>query len=155
MAMTNKEERTFYGFGRPVSVVRAELLADPETKEIAKTLGVDLEAYVDLVLDYAMHPEKEPVLEVADEEELLATGADIPLEDEIEACVDNVIARLTTVDRRSKEQDAKVELRLIAGTLSKNAPGVGAERGQIKVERTEKGDALKDQIIAARKFAVR
>lgn len=55
---------------RPVEKVRAELLADPDTKRIAKAVNMKLEEYVELVLDYAQHPDKEPVLQVASDEEL-------------------------------------------------------------------------------------
>lgn len=59
---------------KPVEKVRAELLADPDTKRIAKSVGMELEAYVELVLDYAQNPDKQPVLQVASDEELRAAG---------------------------------------------------------------------------------
>ncbi|NTX08780.1 hypothetical protein HUA74_34740 [Myxococcus sp. CA051A] len=63
---------------RPVENVRAELLADPDTQRIAKSVGMELAAYVELVLDYAQHPEKEPVLQVVPDEALRAAGYDPP-----------------------------------------------------------------------------
>ncbi|MFY1825507.1 hypothetical protein ACN47A_06315 [Myxococcus fulvus] len=59
---------------RPVENVRAELLADPDTQRIAKSVGMELAAYVELVLDYAQHPEKEPVLQVVPDEILKQSG---------------------------------------------------------------------------------
>ncbi|AKQ65144.1 hypothetical protein A176_002056 [Myxococcus hansupus] len=63
---------------RPVENVRAELLADPDTQRIAKSLDMELEAYVELVLDYAQNPDKEPTLIVAPDEELRAAGYNPP-----------------------------------------------------------------------------
>ena len=62
------------GLSRPVEVVRAELLKDPDTQRIAKTVGMELEEYVELVLDYAQNPDKEPVVKVVADEELHAAG---------------------------------------------------------------------------------
>jgi hypothetical protein len=62
------------GLSRPIEVVRAELLKDPDTKRIAKAVGMELEAYVELVLDYAQDKDKEPVLKVVADEELHAAG---------------------------------------------------------------------------------
>lgn len=59
---------------RPVEEVRAELLADPHTKDIAKTLGIPLEEYVEKVLDYAQHPEKQPQFNVLPDEVIKAQG---------------------------------------------------------------------------------
>jgi len=68
---------------RPVENVRAELLADPDTQRIAKSVGMELAAYVELVLDYATHPEKEPVLKVVPDEALRAAGYDPPTVEEV------------------------------------------------------------------------
>ncbi|MFY2563102.1 hypothetical protein ACN469_36240 [Corallococcus terminator] len=68
---------------RPVENVRAELLADPDTQRIAKSVGMELAAYVELVLDYATHPEKEPVLKVVPDEALKAAGYDPPTLQEV------------------------------------------------------------------------
>ena len=61
---------------RPVAVVRAELLADPDTKRIAKSVQMKLEDYVELVLSYAQDKDKEPVLQVASDEELKRADPD-------------------------------------------------------------------------------
>ena len=63
---------------RPREVVRDELFADPHTKQIADSLKMDLNKYVELVLDYAYNPDKEVVLKVASDEDLRAAGYDPP-----------------------------------------------------------------------------
>lgn len=63
---------------RPREVVRAELMADPNTKKIASSLKVELEKYVEMVLDYAYNPDKEVILNVVPDAELKAAGYDVP-----------------------------------------------------------------------------
>ncbi|QSQ21600.1 hypothetical protein JY651_41585 [Pyxidicoccus parkwayensis] len=67
----NKPKR---GLKRPVEVVRAELLKDPETKKIAEAVSMKLEDYVELVLKYAQDKDKEPELAVVSDEELKKNG---------------------------------------------------------------------------------
>ncbi|MFP2911449.1 hypothetical protein ACLESD_41775 [Pyxidicoccus sp. 3LFB2] len=67
----NKPKR---GLKRPVEVVRAELLKDPETKKIAEAVSMKLEDYVELVLKYAQDKDKEPELNVVPDEELKKNG---------------------------------------------------------------------------------
>ncbi|WP_224371549.1 hypothetical protein [Hyalangium versicolor] len=71
------------GLKRPVEVVRAELLKDADTKRIAKAVGMELEAYVELVLQYAQDKDKEPVLDVATDEDLQANGFSTPSAEDV------------------------------------------------------------------------
>jgi hypothetical protein len=68
---------------RPVETVRAELLADPDTQRIAKAVGMELSAYVELVLDYALNPDKQPVLQVATDEDLREAGYNPPSAEDV------------------------------------------------------------------------
>lgn len=68
---------------KPIEKIRAELLQDPDTKRIAKAVGLELEPYVEMVLDYLQNPDKEPVLKVASDEELRAAGYEPPTTEEI------------------------------------------------------------------------
>ncbi|MFP2928851.1 hypothetical protein ACLESO_27365 [Pyxidicoccus sp. 3LG] len=67
----NKPKR---GLKRPVEVVRAELLKDPETRKIAEAVSMKLEDYVELVLKYAQDKDKEPEVTVISDEELKKNG---------------------------------------------------------------------------------
>lgn len=60
--------------GRPISVIRDELRNDEYTRKIAKMLNMDLDEYIDQVLDFATHPGKEPEFYVFDEAQLQAEG---------------------------------------------------------------------------------
>lgn len=68
---------------RPVEEVRAELMASEETKQLAKTLGIGLEDYVEKVLAYYAEPSKQPQIYLAPEEQLRAAGYEPPTEKEI------------------------------------------------------------------------
>ncbi|MBZ4419186.1 hypothetical protein [Myxococcus sp. RHSTA-1-4] len=62
------------GLKRPIEVVRAELLKDPETKKIAQAVSMELEDYVELVLKYAQDKDKEAEVAVVSDEELRKNG---------------------------------------------------------------------------------
>jgi hypothetical protein len=68
---------------KPVEKIRAELLEDADTRRIAKAVGMELEAYVEMVLDYLQNPDKQPVLKVASDEELRAAGYEAPTPEEV------------------------------------------------------------------------
>jgi hypothetical protein len=75
--MTQETPDKKSGLKRPVEVVRAELLKDADTKRIAKAVGMELEAYVELVLQYAQDKDKEPELHVVSDEELKRNGFNV------------------------------------------------------------------------------
>lgn len=59
---------------KPIPELRADLLADPRTRDMAERLGMTLEAYVEKVLDFAQHPEKVPQMNLIPEAEVKAQG---------------------------------------------------------------------------------
>lgn len=59
---------------RSLEEIRAELMKDKHTKEIAKTLGMKLNAYVDLVMEYVKDPKKEPVVHTLPDAEVKRLG---------------------------------------------------------------------------------
>ena len=63
--------------------LREKLMADADTKAIAKNLGVDLKAYVDQVVHYVTNPEEEPTFVVASDEDMRSIGWDPPDADAI------------------------------------------------------------------------
>lgn len=58
-----------------MEVARQQLLGDENTKRIASSLGIELAEYVEMVLDYAQHPDKEPMVEVLNAEDLAQVEA--------------------------------------------------------------------------------
>lgn len=59
---------------RPVEEVRKELLEDPRIADIAKQLNIEVAAYVEKILDYAQHPDKQPVLNLLPDDVVKAQG---------------------------------------------------------------------------------
>ncbi|MDC0712179.1 hypothetical protein POL68_27175 [Stigmatella sp. ncwal1] len=81
--MSQDTPRPKRGLKRPIEVVRAELLKDADTKRIAKSVGMELEAYVELVLEYAQDKDKEPMIAVVSDEELHAKGFKTPTNEDV------------------------------------------------------------------------
>lgn len=54
--------------------IRQRVMTDPNTHDIASMLGMPLEQYVAMVIDYALHPERQPCLNVLPEEEVKRQG---------------------------------------------------------------------------------
>jgi hypothetical protein len=58
--------------------LRKQLMEDPNTKGIAKNLGVSLEDYVNQVLHFVAHPNEEPSLYVVEDADLRGMGLEPP-----------------------------------------------------------------------------
>ncbi|NBD09066.1 MULTISPECIES: hypothetical protein [Corallococcus] len=76
---------------RPVEVVRAELLADTDVQQQAEMLKIPVAQYVEKILDYAIHPDKPPQLEIIPDEELKARDPKIATVAEIETHLQKII----------------------------------------------------------------
>lgn len=63
--------------------LREKLMNDPDTKAIAKNLGVELKAYVDQVVHYVTNPDEEPTFYVASDEDMRSIGWEPPDPDAI------------------------------------------------------------------------
>lgn len=108
------------GLSRPIEVIRAELLKDPDTKRIAKAVGMDLEAYVELVLEYAQDKDKQPVLQVMSDAELRAKG----------------------FDPHTPEEAAQVIISAVKGEKAQPAPSQEFQKSEFQPSPSAKGPAL-------------
>lgn len=143
-------------------VARQRLMESPETREIAQNLGMDLAEYVQMVIDYAKHPEKEPMLEVLDDETLESLGAEVPSQGEVMAWLEAVKRGeidLTAqaeqvsdeVELQSAEEDRKKRLSAALGSeASKAAPKVGDLAKPSEPLAGPAGSVLKQQLLAQR-----
>jgi hypothetical protein len=77
---------------RPVEEVRKELLADPDVKEQARLLQLPVEQYVEKILDYAIHPEKPPQIQIVPDEALKAQDPSIPTVEEIQTHLEKIVS---------------------------------------------------------------
>lgn len=149
----------------PVEVARQRLLENPETQDIAKSLGLELEAYVDMILDFAQHPEKEPELQVLDDESLAGLGAEVPSQAEVLGwfqAVERGEIDLTVqaevvsdeVELKSAEEERKKRLSAAIGAGPvKAAPKVGDAAKAPESKADPAGSVLKQQLLAQRSVA--
>ena len=89
--------------GMPLAIARKNLREDPHTEAIAKELGVDIETYIDKVLEYALNPDQEPELEVLDEDA-------IPELDPTAATMNEVMAWLEGVESGEISLEDRVQI---------------------------------------------
>lgn len=86
--------------GMPLEIARKNLREDPNTHEIAKSLGVEVEDYINKVLDYALNPGKEPEVELLDDESIAGLGPDAPSVSDVTAWLEGVAAGQEVLDDR-------------------------------------------------------
>jgi hypothetical protein len=129
------------GLTRPVEVVRAELLKDAETKRIANAVGMELEEYVELVLEYAQDKDKEPVLLVGDDADLRAAGHTPKTVDEVVKIIADEVKGAVQFETSEFSSDAPAD----AGkpSLSGVAGGTQPQGPQDPAARQELLDAVK------------
>ena len=78
--MKDKPKRSL---GAPLEVVRQQLMEDEDTIAIAKSFELPLEKYVEMVLQYALDPNKEPEIILLDEEVQQTHGEKLPSQHEV------------------------------------------------------------------------
>lgn len=154
----SEHERGPGRLGMPVEVARQRLLEDAETRKIAETLGMELEAYVERVLYYAQHREAEPELTVLEDEDGQPPEGVASVE-EVEAWLEGVASGELVVERAPAEEsdafsvteEASERLQRAAGAqVERTAPRVETLRGEVKAPAGEAGAALKAQLLAQR-----
>jgi hypothetical protein len=125
------------GLKRPIEVVRAELLKDADTKRIAKAVGMELEAYVELVLQYAQDKDKEPVLDVVEDEELRANGFNPPSTEDVAKVLMAAARGELGVNQEFEKSEFK------ASTAPKGPSLSGSPTGEVPKTNPELADQLK------------
>ncbi|MBZ4414094.1 hypothetical protein K8640_38310 [Myxococcus sp. XM-1-1-1] len=84
---------------RPVEEIRAELLADADVKEQARMLQIPVEAYVEKIIGYKLHPEKPMPLEITLDHELKAKDPKAATVEEIQGHLDKLISGEVIISR--------------------------------------------------------
>jgi hypothetical protein len=136
--------------GRTGKEVLAKVLSQPETAEIAKTLGLDVNDYAELVVHYALHPDEEIDLHVMDEAQAKAAGMPSPAEcvaylQKIDATPDTEVTHFAGYD-----DEERSSVTLTGMSAPKRAPAPGEAQGRVEGDESPKGAALKSQVLAAR-----
>lgn len=143
--------------GRPIEVIRAEIIAAPESKQLAKTFGVSVEEYADLVLDYVQNPAKEPILEVVDDEDAEEQGVPLTTQAEVKAWLeDAATGRLNLATAPAKDgfstDSAESDARAVLGSAAPatTAPKATDPKAEILTPSSELGSVLRSQVHAQR-----
>ncbi len=118
--------------------IKKKILADPNTAQIAKALGVDLEEYVEGVVHFVMNPDQKPeLLVVTDEVAKERFGLTLPKEAEIIQLF-NTELELATVADKTDFQAAR------AKPVAMDTPE--SPSGQRNVEDPKLKEELKKQL---------
>lgn len=130
---------------RPIEEVRAELMKSEETQQLAKTLGLSLEDYVEKVLSYYKDPNKEPTLYVLSEEQIRAAGVEPPTEKAMTEWLEKVDrGEIDLRPDHMKDGFKKAEKAPISGVADQETSAV---RGpEAPAADPEVGGALKEQL---------
>ena len=150
------------GLGMPVEMARQSLIDDPETKKIADSFGMELEDYVDQVMEYALNPDKEPQLQVMADDDFREMGIDPPAMEDVEQWFADVASGKVKVDMAptagSQSLDDSVKKGLDAAEVARRrttgseaeplmAGHVESRKGEVKA-RSQSGAALAKQVLA-------
>ena len=119
-----KDSEQLASLGEPEHIVRQRLKDDPATHQIAESLGVEIDTYVDQVIFYMRRPHLSAQVEIIDDEELEEAGVELPTEGEVQAWLAKVESGeidLSTpeahdqVSRFTKDRDERDVLRAAMG----------------------------------------
>lgn len=105
----------------------ARILAQPETRAIAESLGMRPEDYAARVLHYARHPQAEPQLEMMSEEEARAAG--MPSVAECVRFLEDTVSELERSEQAhfaGFDDDEKSSATLTGASAIKRAPRAAA-----------------------------
>ena len=132
----HSDEENLASLGEPEHIVRQRIKEDPASVEIAESLGVDLDDYVEQVMYYLRRPDMPAQVEVVDDEELEEAGVQLPTEGEIQTWFEQVASGeidLSTqeghdqVSRFTKEKDQRERIRAAMGDKPVSASKLGAQ----------------------------
>lgn len=114
---------------KPVEELRAELLADKDVNEQAQMLQIDVAAYVEKILDYALHPDKPAQLIITPDEELKARDPNIPTVEELQTHLQKIVDGEVMISRaqqrdgfNAEDADARYKAALASDAAQTGAP---------------------------------
>jgi hypothetical protein len=120
------------GPSRPIESIRAELMANPDSKWMADKFGISLEDYVAKVLEYVKDPNKQPMLYIADEAQLKAAGEDIPTTEDIKKWMEGIASGQIDVGPMKFKDGFEAGTPAQKPAASGEAPAGGALREQLQ-----------------------
>lgn len=114
------EEKQRTPDGRTVEEIVAKVRAQPETAQIAASLGLELDDYVELVAHYALNPDEPVELQAISDEDAKAAG--VPTLQETVGWVEQVASGaidVTPAEERTRFEDDDIEKDAITLTGAK------------------------------------
>lgn len=130
--------------------ILAKVIAQPESAQIAESLGMELEDYAQRVLFYVRNPKQQPMIEVMSDDEAREAGMPSP-----EECAATLGKIIDDVDREEHaryagfDDDEKSAATTTGGTTKKRAPKLGEVRGTVLGD-----DDLAHEVTDARRRSV-
>ena len=114
--------------------LKARLLEDPSTAQLAEQLGVPLNEYIQQVLHFMQHPGEEPQLLVVEDEDLRSAGYSVPAEEAMARFLEQAAAEANRAERTDFSQE-KPRLVQLLGDVPP-APGAAprTERAELETE---------------------
>lgn len=131
----------------PDDQLRAALMKRPDVEEMAKLLAQPVEKYVERLMFYLKNPNEEPVLTIADDEELRAAGVEVHTLDDVNAWIEKVdrgeIPIGVDAERAGYRPDEDEEV-----SISQKVVGANLKGGDnLRVEPTPERDKLKEDLM--------
>lgn len=127
--------------------ILAKVIAQPESEQIAESLGMNVEDYAKRVLFYVRNPKQQPVVEVMSDEE--AREAGMPSAAECVLLLDRAIddaEREEQAHYAGFDDDEKSAATTTGGSAKKRAPRIGEARGAVLGE-----ESLRQEVTDARR----
>jgi hypothetical protein len=102
--------------------LRARIVASPDTKQIADSLGLEFDKYVDMVLHFKKNPNAEPILDVMSDEDAAAQG--IPSLEDAEKMFQAMLENPTPEPEHHKSKFAGITAGGDENSVTGSRPGV-------------------------------
>jgi hypothetical protein len=77
---------------RPIEEIRAEIMKDPDVREQARIMDIELEKYVDKIIDYARNPHKPAQVKITPDAVLKKRDPTIPTTEEIKTHLEKIVS---------------------------------------------------------------
>ncbi|OGQ10609.1 MAG: hypothetical protein A2138_00530 [Deltaproteobacteria bacterium RBG_16_71_12] len=112
--------------------ILAKVIAQPESAQLAESLGMELEDYAQRVLFYVRNPKQQPMIEVMSDDEAREAGMPSP-----EECATFLGRAIDAAEREQEahyagfDDDEKSAATTTGGTGKKRAPKLGEARGAV------------------------
>lgn len=126
-----------------LEALKKKLIADPNTAEIAKTVGMPYEEYIETVMRYLANPNLEPQVYVAEDDELRKAGYEPPDINKIAAYIqDYADADEVSMSGRSKFADPNSQREKVTGKLP-TAPPAQVKEEEVRKDLKEDLDRIR------------